>query len=365
MYSKGKNSIQKLQSLLGWLIPFVLILLISLSRFFPLWVENKYSNGFYKIISLCLRRLTGWAGFSLGDMIYAILIVIAFILFIRLIINLVRKRISWKIIGLSCLKIIKLLLWVYIVFNIFWGLNYNRLGISYQFKLKTKEYSNDELQSFICTLVDSLNSTKKQLGVSTYEYPGKKEMLNQAFVAYEKVGQIFPFLQYEISSVKPSLLTSMVSYAGYSGYYNPFSGEAQVNSDLPKFMIPFVACHEMGHQLGYASESEASFVGYLAAIHSNNTLLRYSTYFDLFLTSNGEMIRRDFWLARGNMILLDHLVRKDIRTYREYVLGKKNSVEPMLKTLYDQYLKANQQQNGIDSYDEVVGWVIAFQKRKA
>ncbi len=55
------------------------------------------------------------------------------------------------------------------------------------------------------------------------------------------------------------------NYLGFTGYYNPFTGEAQVNTTVPLFVQPFTTCHEIGHQLGYAKENEANFAGYLAA----------------------------------------------------------------------------------------------------
>lgn len=38
---------------------------------------------------------------------------------------------------------------------------------------------------------------------------------------------------------------------GYGGYLNPFTNEAQVNGITPKFRLPTVSGHEVGHQLGY------------------------------------------------------------------------------------------------------------------
>jgi hypothetical protein len=78
------------------------------------------------------------------------------------------------------------------------------------------------------------------------------------------------------------------NYVGFTGYYNPFTGEAQVNTTVPKFLQPFTASHEVAHQLGYAKEMEANFVGYLAASHSTDTLFRYSVYLDLFLVQQPQ-----------------------------------------------------------------------------
>ena len=58
-------------------------------------------------------------------------------------------------------------------------------------------------------------------------------------------------LKYHFRSAKPSLFSYIGNYLGYTGYYNPFTGEAQVNTTVPLFIQPFTTCHEMGHQLGY------------------------------------------------------------------------------------------------------------------
>jgi hypothetical protein len=51
-----------------------------------------------------------------------------------------------------------------------------------------------------------------------------------------------------------------------------------MNYQMPVFNRPFVACHEMSHQMGYGAEDEANFVGFLAATGSDDRLLRYSAY---------------------------------------------------------------------------------------
>ena len=50
---------------------------------------------------------------------------------------------------------------------------------------------------------------------------------------------------------------------GFSGYLNPFTNEAQVDILIPKYQLPTTASHEVAHQLGYAAENEANFIGIL------------------------------------------------------------------------------------------------------
>ena len=348
---------------LRWLVPIILIVLIKAFSYFPKLVETYYSIPTYPIIAYLQRISFGWLPFSFGDICYSIFIIYLVVYGIKFVIPIIKKQGSWSIFKKKALNLLRATLWLYIIFNILWGLNYERLGIASQLQLKNTTYTDDELKNLVCDVVDELNATRKELGDSNYIYPTEKEIIDTSFDAYSNIKNEFPFLNYEHLSVKPSLLTLMVSYAGYSGYYNPFSGEAQVNTDLPKFYMPFVTCHEMAHQIGYASESEASFISYLVGIHSKNTLFRYSALFELFLTANAELMQRDFWSGILNLKSLNPLVKRDRRIFREFILGRQNNVEPIIKNVYDQYLKANQQKSGINSYNELVGWVIAYRKK--
>ncbi len=353
---------------LFWLkliVPFVVAIFIYALSFFPAFIETYYSTQFYLFVANCQRVLFGFVAVSIGDILYGCLIgyiVFWFVMFIKC---LVKKQITWQKVAFASLQSIKFLLWAYIFFNVLWGLNYSRLGIANQLQLPNAQYSTEELHDLSCDILEKLNGSRLALGDSNYQYPDNKIIYYQAFDAYQNTKNTFQFLNYQHYSVKPSLLSTLVSYAGYSGYYNPFSGEAQLNTDLPKFITPFVACHEMAHQLGYASESEASFVGYLTATHSDNPLFIYSAYFDIFMSANGELFAKDFYSAYLNLKQLNSIVKKDRRTYKDYITGKQNNMQPVVSKLYDQYLKANQQKSGIKSYNEVIGWLIAYKKKYA
>ncbi len=346
-----------------WMVPIILAIFICILSCFPAIIETYYSSYFYLFIADCQRFIFGWLSFSFGDILYTCIIIYSFILLIKCFKCILKKQVNWQLFVQGCLKLIKILLWVYIIFNVFWGLNYNRLGIAHQLNLKETQYSTEELKDLTCDILEKMNESRVVLGDSNYRYPANTLIFHQAFNAYQQTKNSFSFLNYQHFSVKPSLLTSVVSYAGYSGYYNPFSGEAQLNTDLPKFTMPFVTCHEMAHQLGYASESEANFVGFLAATHSGNNLFIYSAYFDIFMSANNELFGKDFYAAYLNLKQINSLVKKDRKTYRAYIMGKQNNLQPVIHQLYDQYLKANQQKSGINSYNEVVGWLINYKKK--
>jgi hypothetical protein len=119
----------------------------------------------------------------------------------------------------------------------------------------------------------------------------------------------------------------------------------------------------MAHQLGYASESEANFVGYLAAVHSDDPRFRYSAYQDLFSYANREMYYLDSGCYRENFRRLDTLVKQDYKQLYLFLKAHRNPLEPVLNKMYDGYLKANHQEQGIMSYSEVTGWLIAYMQK--
>src|SRR5690606_30790577 len=95
---------------------------------------------------------------------------------------------------------------------------------------------------------------------------------------YDRVSSQHPEFNFTTPSINNSLYSTPLSYMGFAGYLNPFTGEAQVNSLLPKYNFATTAAHEMSHQIGYASESEANFIGYLASVSHEDAYIRYSGY---------------------------------------------------------------------------------------
>jgi hypothetical protein len=258
-------------------------------------------------------------------------------------------------------KSIIIILWVYILFNALWGLNYNRLGIKYQLQLEPAKYTAGDLKGITQELIAKVNESRK--GLDGKNYPSNTTIFAQAKEAYDSARKQYPFLDYRIESVKSSLYGFLGNYLGFLGYYNPFTGEAQVNVTVPRFAVPFTTCHEMAHQLGYGNEDEANFAGYLAAKSSKENSFRYSVYFELFAYANRELYMRDSIAAKANYKLLDTLVKKDIADYRKFLREHQNPIEPFITLLYGNYLKANNQPHGIETYDQVVSWLINYKKK--
>lgn len=260
-------------------------------------------------------------------------------------------------------KTLRILLVIYILFNAFWGINYNRIGIANQLQLKMDKYKLEDLKIINGLLAEKTNAAKQALINGQIKYPANKQLFSKVQDAYRQAETRYLFLKYQPVSLKPSLWSWLGNYMGFTGYYNPFTGEAQVNTLVPKFLQPFTSCHEVAHQLGYAKEMEANFVGYLAATASQDTLLLYSVYLDLFMYSNRNLYMTDSASANEFSKQLVPGVKADLKEWRTFNIKHRNPVEPVFRWIYGIYLEQNQQPQGVLSYDEVTGFIIAYHKK--
>ncbi len=318
-------------------------------------VETQYSKGFFPGFAAAYRILSGNIPFSIGDIFYGIfigwLVYKTFRFFFR-------KGERWK----RFVKGILIILSVSIIFDLFWGINYSRKGIAHQLQVAPAKYTASELSTLNCALIEKVNFYRNQIG-ERLSYPDSKTILKNVPDVFLPAEKQFPFLKYKHSSLKSSLWGWLGNYIGFTGYYNPFTAEAQVNTNVPVFMIPYIACHEVAHQLGYAKENEANFVGYLAATSTVDPFFKYSAYLDLFQYANRKMYFIDSSAARLYKKELNNNVLNDIKEWAAFNRKYSSPFEPLIWWAYGKFLEQHRQPQGIKSYDEVISFLISYQKK--
>jgi hypothetical protein len=349
---------------------YLLLLLLAalFLRLFSLnatWVERFYTFGLYPPVAGFFRTLFGWLPISVGDLTY----MLAFLWLVRKTWQLLRllrqKRMKDQLTWVLFRKYLKLCLLVYLFFSLFWGLNYYRQGISSQLGLTVETYSVQDLFDLTVVLQQRVNSYAEKVdSLQRLQFSQNHFLFQKGVEAYKAVQQQYPFLTYRRPSLKPSIFTPVGHLFGFTGYFNPFTAEAQLRTSIPVFLKPFVITHEIAHQLGYARENEASFVAYLTCKASADINFLYSAYFELYrdaffecrLTPNKELTET----LRKNIHLR---VQYDVYDLQLYLLRSRNFVEPFMSSFYDRYLKLNNQPKGKATYDEVIAYLIAYMKK--
>jgi len=349
----------------AWVLLIVGALFIRILATQKDWVEKYYTHGTYPVISLIQRYLFGWLPLSVGDWIYGALSVIILLKTAWFFRDLVLKKINRSYLVSGLQQLIFFFLFVYVFFNLGWGLNYNRQGIAKKLSLQTDSFSVNQLDTLTRVLLQRANHcrSQEQQGIRQ-QLKRKKNLFHQAQLSFDSAATQFSFLTMQAPSIKPSLYSYMGNYLGFQGYYNPFTGEGQVNTTIPIFVQPFVTTHEMAHQIGFAKESEANFVGYLVCKKSPNLFFRYSAYLDMYLYANGLLYQLDSSRAIQIASGISPLVAKDIRALKQFYQRYKSPLEDWIMVGYDYFLQANQQPQGKRSYGQVTGWLLAWVRKE-
>lgn len=341
----------------------VQFVIINLIKNFPNFIETYYSNGIYPIISSFFRIIFGWIPYSVGDLF---LFVIVFLIF-RFIYETIKQKFRNSIYRL--LKLTSYISIFYFCFYIFWGLNYFRQPLENAFNFNKSKYTTEELTNTTRFIIGNLNNLQFQItnndSLSVENPYSIQDNYELAFKGYKNLEIQYPIFSYKYKSVKSSLMSIFQSYIGTSGYLNPLTGEAQVNNLIPKTSLPTTACHEMAHQIGFAAENEANFIGFLAANFNDDLFFKYSSFRMAFGYCISEIRKRDKELYKQLWQEVNLGVKKDYQKSYKFWQSYQNPFEPLIKKGYSSYLKSNNQVKGTDSYSYVVDLLISYYKSES
>jgi len=333
------------------------IIFLKIIAFFPKVVEQFYSNGLYVFISKITRITLGKIPFSVGDVLYGILIV-------YLLIIIGKNRKSWKSTWKD--KLIKMTSFIsvaYFLFHFLWAMNYYRVPLFQKMAIK-REYTKQELIDFTLNLIAKTNALQleitkdKNLKVTNPYLQDTIFKMTQN--GYDNLSKEYPFFNYQLPSIKKSLFSLPLTYMGFGGYLNPFTNEAQVNNKLPMYGFPNVVCHEMAHQIGFASESECNFIGFLASIKNDDLYFQYAAYVNALRYCMANIGMKDETKFK---VLKAKINRGIIANYKEsdvFWEQYDTFIDKGFHAFYDQFLKMNQQEDGIDSYSKFVDLLINY-----
>ena len=197
--------------------------------------------------------------------------------------------------------------------------------------------------------------------VMPYSYD---EMSRLLIEAYDRVCEMYPFVQQLNSRVKPICLSEPMTYTNISGVYTMFTGEANLNVNYPDYVLPYTAAHELAHQRGIALEDEANFVAYLVCMASDDPYIRYSGYLSLFEYVSDALYYEDAEQYQALIAQLDDRVIGELRAYASFFETYRDAAAADISgVVNDTYLKLHGNTAGTASYGLVVELAVAYRRR--
>ena len=321
------------------------------NRFF---IDNFYNSYIFPKISNLNFFFFNNTNLSFGDIFYILLF---FLIFYKFLLAFKKK-----------IKILKLLADFGFYFSIFfflfhltWGLNYYRSPLSEKFTTSNVNI-DDEIFEITKKLLENSNELHKKLSASENEKIKINISNDSLFEIIKSNFKNNVQSNIKISKIKTSLFSKPLSFMGFSGYINPFTHEAQINSLIPKINMTMTIAHEISHQFGFASEQEANFIAFINTFKNKNDYVKYSANIFAFKTFFNQLKKVNYEKSK---IIKENIrpgILKDFQETNEFWKSYDNFFQPSIKKLYDIFLKINGQKNGIISYNKIISLIIAYDK---
>lgn len=329
-------------------------------------IVGVYGRHLYPLLQTVRHCVLGLVPISVGDVLYFVAGVWVLVTVVKWGRYLYRwKEDKAKLAG-SVLGALNVWLLVYLMFLVGWGAHYSRPPLARVWGLEPPHYNNaDERKQ---ALKKSLSSYTQLLAAKLNEYAPLYTRMSMAEINDSAVAY---YRQYTNSSVKgyglgikPSMYGGLMQRMGVDGYFNPFTGEGQVTRQLPEFMMPFTLCHEMAHQSGIAAEGDANLLAYALSTTTTNATFRYSAYLNLWLYASRRLYYMDSNAAKTLAATLPVITKAHIDTLELLSKEYHGLLTSYSGTIYDNYLRAQNQQDGIRSYGNVTYEAMLLEEQR-
>jgi hypothetical protein len=302
-------------------------------------VERWYSSGIYPAIQHVLTTGSNAIPFALFDAIWISAVALAAVWAYR--------RLRQRPVLAACRRAVAELATaasiVYLVFLVTWGLNYRRLPMTARVDFAQERVTQEAAGALGDSVAAQLNAFYEE---AHRRQTSIEDLAASFWHAQRSLGAKWTIVP---GRPKQTLLGEYFHQTSISGMTDPFLLETMIAPDLLDVEKPFVIAHEWAHLAGYADESEANFVAWLAC-QRGDAPARYSAALTMigYVRPAGRTLQQA--LAIGP--------RTDLYAIRERYAHTSRALQLAAREGYDTYLKANRVRAGVVSYDLVVQLVL-------
>ena len=325
---------QKFSTLVDMVFPYVLRILQD--------TLSEWSAG----LDFCLWQLLAVAGGALVIATIVLMIVLRW--------NPIQWA-GWVLAGASV---------VVLLHTVTFGLNYHAGPLADDVRLDMNEYNVIELSLATTYYRDMANLLADRIdrdanGDADFgEFEDLAKLAGNGFDHLTRDSS-FPVFAGSNLPVKQLGWADMYSSMGITGFFCGITGEAAVNPQIPDVTLPFTMCHEMSHRKSIAVERDANFAAFLACQASDHAAYRYSGYFMAYRYCLNQLKSLDIESAKDIMAQEMPQLTQDMQTYSNFFSSRKNDkATELADTVNDTYLKANGDEQGIASYNDVCGMLV-------
>jgi hypothetical protein len=351
--------------------------------YWPWFVEVAYARGVSLQISRALSIVTGLIPVSLAAFIVPGLVLYLLVPFVLGSIRVLRGQRRWlDAARAGAQRLATLVALATAVFYVTWGLNYARAPLQTRLGWPAMERPadeaaarqlTDEIATLATELVEATNNRYRAIaGSDDLGRPSAPPdparavdaSFDEAFVRVQRELGLEPAIAAPRGPAKPYPVSNILSHLQLTGFYFPWTGEANYNSASPASGQPHTVAHEKAHQRGIALEDEANFVGYLVCVLSDDPYAQYSGYFFAQRQLLAELAARDPGRARALVARRVRGVQRDLEFINEYWQQFDGVAGRVSHAVNDRYLKSQGVRAGVRSYAASRSLLVLFARQR-
>lgn len=248
------------------------------------------------------------------------------------------------------------------LFSLWWGVFYYAGRFSQQAGLRDRPVSAEELETVTAYFADLANEYSPQVerdadGVFTADLTA---LFDRSETLYHAAEESFPVLAGPDLRAKPVVFSRCMSLTNTTGFFFPYTAEANVNVDCPMALIPATIAHELAHQRGVAREDEANFVGILACMEDGDPAYTYSAALMAYIYLGNALHGTDHEAWREIAGTLNADVRRDLAAHNAYWAQYETKVAEVHDKVYEVFLETYGDDRGMKSYDACVDLLVEY-----
>ena len=251
---------------------------------------------------------------------------------------------------------------IYALFCLMWGVYYYAGDFASKSGFVNEPVSVEQLRTVTEFFAAGLNEYAPQVprdgdGICRSDRRAILEKSPEVFAGTEEK---YPCLAGPEVAAKGVVCSRVMSYIDFTGFFFPFTAEANVNTDSPECDFAATVAHELSHQRGVAREQEANFVAVLASLEYGDPDYCYSACMLAYIHLSNALWEVDPEGCREIYLSLDENVRRDLEYRRAYWRRFDTPVRSVSNTVYEGFLQSYDQELGLRSYGACVDLLVNY-----
>lgn len=305
-------------------------------------------------------RLFSAVPFSVTEWVILSLATFGVVLLVLLIVRLIRRR--WAKAYRTGMTILSVSAAMFALFCLWWGVLYYSDSFTEQAGLERRDISVQELETVTRYFAEQASSAGERVerGEDGVFRADKSDIFRRSADIYGGAEQIFPCLAAPAVRAKPVLLSRLLSYIRYTGFFFPYTAEANLNADSPACLLPSTIAHELAHLRGVAREDEANFCAVVACLESGDEDYRYSGALLAYIYLGNALYSADYDAWREVYSTLSENVRADLRANNDYWARFETPAADVSEKVYESFLQTYGDDRGMQSYGACVDLLTVY-----